>query len=458
MNIALVQPNYRHTESTGIWMANVPLGLCYIAAVLRDNDIDVEIIDANALNLTPRAVAERTRNFDAVGITGMTPAHGFITDLLKELPKGAIKIGGGPHFTGYSKMLLDDGFDIVVRGEGEYSILDIMKGRPLEKIDGISFRKKERIINNPDREPLDPNKLPLPARDLLPGNGVDMPYMGMGVESRPWSPILTSRGCPYGCYFCNKKIFGRRFRPRDPENVFKEIEYLVKEYGIKEIDIFDDTFNIDIQRAERILDMIIENNLDIKIRFSNGIRVDRVNVSLLRKLKAAGCTYIAYGIESGDQEVLDRLGKNLDLGVVKRTIRLTKLAGISVTGFFVLGLIGDTRETMQKTIDFAKETKSDVAQFTIATPYPGTNFYDMVTKDGSFLRSDWGNIYHSSGEMIYSYPGTASKAIVEKMYKKAFREFYFRPGYIFRKIISTRSFGKFKVLLRGAGAISKIGA
>ena len=138
----------------------------------------------------------------------MTPAHKFIKELCELLPKDMPKIIGGPHATGYDKELLGMGYDIVVRGEGEYSMLEIMQGKPLEKIDGISFRNRGKIIRNKEREPINPDELPLPARDLLPRNGVDLPYMGMGVESRPWSPILTSRGCPFGCYFCNKKVFG----------------------------------------------------------------------------------------------------------------------------------------------------------------------------------------------------------------------------------------------------------
>jgi anaerobic magnesium-protoporphyrin IX monomethyl ester cyclase len=456
-SILLVQPNYRHTKEAGVWMANPPLGLCYIAAVLRKNAIRVEIIDANALNLSTQDVAKKAKSFDVLGISGMTPAHQFITGLAGLLP-GKLKIAGGPHASGYPEKLLRSGYDIVVRGEGEHSILEVMQGKKLSRINGISYRQGSKIVHNSDREHIDPDELPLPARDLLPSNGVDLPYIGMGVQFRPWSPIFTSRGCPYDCYFCNKKIFGRCFRKRSPENVILEIEELVKEYGVREIDMYDDTFNADLPRAEKILDMIIERDLDIKIRFSNGIRADMVTESFLRKLKKAGCIYIAYGIESGNQEILDRLGKNLRLEDVRKGVKLTKKIGIPVTGFFVLGMLGDTRETMQQTIDFAKKLDVDIAQFTIATPYPGTRFYEMVSSDGKFLTKDWGNVYHSSGRMIYSYPDTASPETVEMMYRKAFREFYFRPGYLIRRILNMRSLGELKTILRGSKAILKIGA
>jgi len=420
-NILLVQPNFRHTKETGIWMANPPLGLCYIAAVLRENKIKVEILDANALNLSPADVAKKSDGFEVIGVSGMTPAHGFIKELSKLLPKNILKIAGGPHAAGFPEKLLAVGYDIVVRGEGEYAILEIMKGKDLRQVNGISYRKKGHIYHNADRELINPNILPLPARNLIPSNGVDLPYIGMGVQYRPWSPIFTSRGCPFDCYFCNKKIFGKCFRPRKPENVIIEIETLVRKYGVKEIDIYDDCFNLDLTRAEKILDMIIERKLDIKIRFSNGIRADRVTPSFLRKLKKAGCIYIAYGIESGNQEVLDKLGKNLKLEKVRETVKLTKKAGIPVTGFFVLGLLGDTRESIQQTIDFAKELDVDIAQFTIATPYPATRFHDFVRENGHFLTDIWETVYPSSGKMIYTYPETASPRVVEMMYMKAFR-------------------------------------
>ncbi len=455
--ILLVQPNYRHTEKTGVWMANVPLGLCYIASVIRNNGHFVKIIDSNALNLSPNEVAKEANKFDFVGIGGMTPAHGFISEFAKKVNDNVIKVVGGPHATGYSEYLLNNGYDIVVRGEGEYTFLDILSGKKYPDITGISYRKDRNIFHNPDRPFLNPDDLPLPARDLLPNNGVDLPYIGMGVESRPWSPILTSRGCPFNCYFCNKQVFGRCFRPRNPKKVAEEIEMLVNEYGVKEIDIFDDSFNVNIQRAEEILDLIIEKGLDIKLRFSNGIRADKINPSLLRKLKKAGCTYIAYGIESGNQEILDMLGKSIKIERIRKSVELTKKDRIKVTGFFVLGLIGDNVRTMKQTIEFAKKLDLDIAQFTIATPYPGTRFFDMVKENGRLNKSTWEEIYHSSGEMIYSYPDTSSKEIVELMYKRAFKKFYYRPSYFLKKMLSIKSFGEFRVLIRGFRAIVRIG-
>ncbi|MCJ7816575.1 MAG: B12-binding domain-containing radical SAM protein [Candidatus Aenigmarchaeota archaeon] len=457
-SILLIQPNYRHTKETGVWMVNVPLGLCYIAAVLRNKGFKTEILDANALNLSPEETAKHAVGFDAVGVSGMTPAHGFIKELANCLPKTTLKIAGGPHASGFPEKLLDAGYDVVVRGEGEYTILEIMEGKEYGQIKGLSYRKGSKIFHNQDREPIDPDSIPLPARDLLPSNGVDMPYQGMGVQYMPWSPIFTSRGCPFDCYFCNKKVFGRCFRKRSPESVLNEVEMLVKQYGVKEIDIYDDTFNADLARAEKIVDMIIERKLDIKIRFSNGIRADKITESFLRKLKKAGCIYIAYGIESGNQDVLDRLGKNLKLEQVRFAVKLTKKIGIPVTGFFVLGLLGDNEKTMQQTIDFAKELDLDIAQFTIATPYPGTKFHELVKQNGKFLTEEWENVYHSSGKMVYTYPGTASPEIVEEMYKKAFREFYFRPSYLIKKIARIRSIGELKMIFRGVKSIIRIGA
>jgi radical SAM superfamily enzyme YgiQ (UPF0313 family) len=306
---------------------------------------------------------------------------------------------------------------------------------------------------NEPRKLCDPDKLPLPARHLLKSNGVDLPYASTATKYRPWSPIFTSRGCPFNCYYCNKSIFGHGFRPRSPENVLAEIEELVTKYKVKEIDVYDDCFNFDIKRAERILDLIIERKIKIHIRFSNGIRVDKITESLLEKMKKAGCGYVAYGVESGSQDILNRIPKGITLDMVRRAVRLTKKQGIHVTCFFMLGLIGDTKETMQKTIDFAKELEPDIAQFTLATPYPGTRMYQMINEGGTFLGDDWTDFHHTLGKMLYTYPGMAAPEEVEEMYKKAHNEFYFRPKYIAKQILGIRSIEQVKLMLRGLRAI-----
>jgi anaerobic magnesium-protoporphyrin IX monomethyl ester cyclase len=454
--IALIQPNYRHARTTGAWMVNPPIGLAYIAALLEKEGLEVSIIDANAENLSPKQTAEKVRKFEIIGISLMTPAHGFAIELIKHLPKKTIKIAGGPHATGYPEIFLNAGYDAVVIGEGEYTFLDIAKGEPFKNIKGIAYRKGKRIYKNQMRELCDPNELPFPARHLLKNNGVDLPYISTATKYRPWSPIFTSRGCPFSCYYCNKSIFGQGFRPRNPENAVAEIEELVTKYHVREIDVYDDCFNFDIKRAENILDLIIKKNIKIHIRFSNGIRVDKITESLLKKMKNAGCEYIAYGVESGNQGILNSIPKGITLDMVRKAVRLTKKQGIHVTCFFMLGLVEDTKETMQQTIDFAKELEPDIAQFTLATPYPGTRMYQMIKERGTLLVDDWSNFHHTLGKMLYRYPGTATPEEVEEMYRKAHNEFYFRPKYMMKQILKIRSLEQIRIMLRGLKAIMYI--
>jgi radical SAM superfamily enzyme YgiQ (UPF0313 family) len=456
MKVLLVQPNYNIARKTGVWLVNPPLGLAYLASVLQQNDIFVEILDANALNLTPNQVLKQVKGFDIVGVSLLTPAHNFGVSLAKILPDDVLKIAGGPHATGNPNDLLNAGFDIIVRGEGEHTFLEIAQEKSLKNILGISYKKGNKITHNQPRPPLDPNELPLPARDLLPSNGVDLPYLSAATMYRPWSPVFTSRGCMFNCYYCNKKTFGYNFRALTPENVIKEIEFLVEKYKVKEIDFYDDSWNQDLKRAETILDMIIEKGWDIHLRSSNGIRVDKITKSFIQKFKKAGGDWVSLGIESGNQKVLDNIPKNITLDQVRKSVKIIKDTGIIITGFFMLGLIGDTEKTMQDTINFAKELDVDIAQFTIATPYPGTRMYEMVKQNGELLANDWDTFHHTLGKMLYRYPGTAEPEIVEKMYKKAHKEYYLRPQYMFRQLLRIKTKQHLKFMLRGLKTVLKI--
>ena len=432
----LVQPNYRQKKDSAIWGISPPINLAYIAAVLEDANIEVEILDANLLDLSPQQVVHRAieTKADIVGISILTPAHNYSVSVAKLLPKTILSVAGGAHAASIPDELLKDGFDVVVRGEGEYTMLDLVRGTSINDIHGVSYIKNGDIVNNKGRSPIDPNSLPFPARHLLFKNGVDRPYSSEGTKFFPWSPIITARGCPYRCYYCNKVTFGTSFAPRSPENVIEEMVELVSKYKVKEINVYDDCFNFDMDRAGQILDLMIENKLRPYLRFSNGLRADRINAELLSKMKKAGCNYIAYGIESGSQEVLDNIPKAIKLDAVRKAVALTRKQKITTVGFFMLGLIGETEESMQETINLAKELDLDVALFNIAIPYPGTRMWHMIKEKGRLLLSNWDDYYHTSGKMVYEYPDTASPEMVERMLKKAVKDFYFRPKYIIKQI------------------------
>lgn len=455
LKILLVQPNYQNPSVSKGKIDNItgvhpPIGLMYLAAVLKRHGFSPEILDANLHRARVEAIIEKANRFDIVGVSVLNQGHDFAVKLVQHLKPQILKVCGGPHATGYYESLLNDGFDVVVLGEGETSFLAICQGTPLEQISGIAFKGENGLMVQPSNAFLDVNILPPPARELLPNGGTIWPYASAGTTRFPWAPIVTSRGCPFHCYYCNKTIHGHRFRARRPEDVVDEMAHLVRSFGVREFDIVDDVFNLDMARAIRICDLIIARDLNITMRFGNGIRADRISAELAKKLKRAGTSYVAFGLESGNQQVLNSIPKKITLDQIRCGVARIQAQGMHTTGLFMLGLLEDTEESMHQTIDFAKALNLDIAYFSIATPYPGTRFYDLVKERGKLLVSDWKDFNHSYGQVFYEYPGAPSKELVLKMFRKAYRSFYFRPGYMLTQISKSRSINDWRVVTRGA--------
>ncbi|MDP3888622.1 MAG: radical SAM protein [bacterium] len=454
--IILIQPNYKGKKSIPYQENHPPIGLCYLGAILEREKIPVQIIDANVRNLSIKQTANliKRKRPRYVGFSILTPAAEWSTQVIKLLPKTMIKIAGGAHPSATPEDMLKRGFNIVVIGEGEETLLEIIKSKNLAEIKGIAWRENKKIYRNPDRPLLDPDSLPTPARHLIENGGTDLPYFSLGNRYFPWAPIITSRGCPFNCYFCNKTIFGHKFRPRSPEKIIDEVDQLVRNYKIKELNIYDDCFNFDIGRAERIMDLISERNYKLYIRFGNGIRADKITKRLLKKMKAAGTDFIAYGVESGDQKILHSIPKGESHKQILKAIKLTKEAKIQAAGFFILGLLGDTKKTMQKTIDFAIKADLDRVFFNIAIPFPGTRMAKIIKESGGKILVDrWESFDNTAGKMLFTMPGMAQPSEVEEMYRKSYSSFYFRPKYLFRQIPKLLSPSLIPIMFRGIAKI-----
>jgi len=442
LKVLLVQPNFYSKKKGLEHSGSPPLGLLYIAGLLEENSIDVEILDANATNRDIEFVIQYALETKAtvVGVSIMMIGYNFGVEIAQRLPNYVLSVAGGAYASTLPEEVLKDGFDISVKGRGEYTMLDILSNDKIEAINGISYWKGGETVHNPPRrmKSFKDEPLPKPARHLLVNNGVDKPYQLAGTMYYPWSPVFSSIGCPYQCYYCSKQVFDR-FLSRDPEDVVEEIRCLVENYKVREIVFFDDCFNASIERAERILDLIIASNMEIKLRFPNGIRANNVTQKLIRKMKKAGCIAISYGIESGEQSILDKIPKKVKLEEIRKAVKYTKEAGILTIGFFILGLLGDTKETMQKTIDFAKELELDVAFFSILTPYRGTRIHDFIKEKGTFHATNLDDMHQSVGKMLFSHPDFPSVDLVEKMHKKAYREMYLNPKYICRRFLALKN-------------------
>ena len=457
---ALPQPCYRlktilinpkHAE----WARTLPLGIAYIASVLEKSGLPIDIIDMNVhrMDLTGLKDELIKRDANIVGITSTTPQIRLsweIAKLAKQINPNCKVVLGGVHPTSLPEESLSTPYvDFVVRGEGEVTFLDLIRALGgngnLKNVKGLSFETGGKITHNPSRPFIgNLDSISFPARHLFP---FPEAYRSPMLERKLFADIITSRGCPGSCIFCNKSIFGNTFRARSPENVVDEIELLVGEYGVGEIHIADDTFTFDIERAMRICDLIIERNLDIAWSCSNGIRVDCVNRELLTKMKEAGCYRVSFGVESGSDEVLRRIGKRITLQQARSACEIANDVGLTTIAFYMLGNYGENRETMEKTIAFAKSLNTDYAQFTIATPFPGTALYKLVEKHGKILTKDWER-YGIYEEPLFE-TRDLTKELVAEMYRKAYREFYFRPTYMLRRVKNIRSLREVKVVING---------
>lgn len=382
MRIALVSPKWNRKAND-----YPPLGLAYLAAVLAEDGHQLEIFD---FGLDPDSPLEedvqRVCHFEphVVGITAMTMVYHKVLDtaaLLKARLGRPIVIGG-PHATLFPERVLLEApaIDYVVRGEGEETLLELVhavEGRngELGDIPGLSYRLHGQPVSNPDRELIrNLDALPFPARHLF-----DLGRYGLSTpDGRPMITVLSSRGCPYNCAYCFKGIVGRTYRPRSPENIIAELRQIIDKYGVRDFYFIDDLFTLDERRLDALTDQLITEALDA--RWQCLARVDRVNAAILNKMQAAGCRRIHYGIESGNQEILRRIGKGFSLEQVRQALRWTHEAGIQSKGYFMLGLPGDSEQTMRETTHFAASLGLDEAMFSLTTPFPGTRLWEELVR------------------------------------------------------------------------------
>jgi|SRR3989344_1334869 len=448
--ILLINPSWRQhaylkTKVKEATLSQPVLSLATIAApLLPKHKVKILDLDLYENNDILQSVLNEF-NPDYVGITGTTPFYNEminISETIKNFNKNITVIVGGVHANALPDDFINkESVDIIVVGEGDFILNEIIS-KKIKDVKGVIWKHKNKIIRNPSRPFIeDLDKLPFPALNLFE---IDK-YKGSHLTGRahPIAPIETSRGCPNNCVYCNKNIFKRVFRVKSPKRVVDEIEYILS-LGYKELHIADDAFSTDIQRAKDICDEIINRNLKFHWSLFNGIRVDRLDLELLKKLKKSGCYQIAFGIESGNQKILDLINKGTTIIQIENAVKMSKEAGIETFGFFMFGLPGETEKTMRDTINFAKKLNLDIAKFVITIPYPGTELYNDLNKKGLIKKKDWSKYFmHSSDSRIFEHPNLKWETI-EKYYKKSFREYYLRPAYIYKRLI--RSIKKKEVL------------
>jgi len=430
MGIALISPSgfYRHYFS-------MPMGLAYIGAVLDREGFPVQIVDMGATNLQlPDLQHFLSKNRpDIVGITSITPTFPVAIDIAKIvkkiLPETTV-IMGGKHVTFLPEEALSTGWvDVVVKGEGEMTMLELVQkmanDEGINGVLGISYRENEGIIHNRPRPLIkDLDALPFPARHLLP-----MDMYRDGIPPVPYTILLTSRGCRGHCIFCTSwRVFGCT-RLRSPENVVAEIEHVLKKYHIEYFGIWDDDFTADMDRVIEICDLILKRGIKIHWNLPNGVRADRANLTLFKKMKEAGCFAIDFGVETGSQEILAKIGKGITMDQVENAVKISKAAGLNVGCFFIIGNIGEDEKTIRQTIEFAKKLRPHHILFSIATPFPGTLMYEIVRKEGRLLSSNWSEYGLHNGRAVFEH-GKLTRDLIERMYREARWQYFMHPSYL----------------------------
>lgn len=416
-------------------------GLVCLAAVAQDVGAAVTIVEASSRNLSVEQTQKEILRFepDVVGITATTAgivAAGELAQGLKQTRPEIINLIGGCHVTALPEETLQTfpGFGMAVTGEGEETLKEILihvdRGREaLQSLAGTAVREGEKIIVNPPRPLIrDLDELPHPAWSCLEGFPRKFRPSPSRIKRWPCASIVLTRGCPNQCTFCDRSVFGNQCRAYSPEyalNLMRELRY---HYGVKEILIEDDTFIVSNRRVQQLCDLIIAEDLDIT--WSCLGRADRVSPELLRLMKKAGCWHISYGIESGDQDILKGMKKNLNLAQIKKAVQWSKEAGVYTKGFFMVGFPGESEASLSATLSLARSLPLDDISVMQLTPFPGSLLYETAEQYGEFKR-DWRKM--NTIDTVFT-PYGFSKRDLEAARAKILREFYLRPGIIIHQL------------------------
>lgn len=470
MDIALIYPpisvseryGSRHIGSVGGHLP--PLGLACIGSFLRKNGFSVSIIDAPAMNMGIEDIIKKIKTTKSIGISSITSTFHLavlLAEKIKEIYLDKLIIIGGHHATILSEEIMreNDCFDILVYGEGEGTCLEIMEQfkkndfdknqflsntQILKDIKGIVFREKNEIIKNPHREHIENlDVLPYPAWDLLPMDKyIPLPNQ---YKRKPVVSMVVIRGCPYHCTFCSSSaMFGRKIRAHSPKRVVEQIKYVIDKFGAKEISFWDDMMTVNKNWMNELCDMLIDQKIDIT--WTCYSRVDAVNRKNLQKMADAGCWNIFYGYESGVQELLNNIKKGITIQQIRDANKWTKESGIEVRASFMIALPGETPQLAQKTIDFAIGLEPEYAQFSITTPYPKTELYDESERWGMLTKNF---TKYNGWEAVFVPYGYKDENEILKTEKKAMKQFYLRPKFIYNKIKQIKSFDDFFRYLKG---------
>jgi len=437
MKVLLVNPEYmqvygkyKHVARIGVFYP--PLGLMYLAASLERDGHRVRLLDCEVEN---ESLIDCLKSFkpDMVGITSTTPLHHNAMELfniVKKINSGIITVSGGAHANVLGRQVLEEceSIDVVCAGEGEITIREICRNiNNLSKVEGVVCRNGDSIIKNPPRQLMqDINEVPFPARHLVKLKEYRFSVPGKGIV--PVTPIRTMRGCPYRCVFCSQHcIFGHEIRYRSVNSIIEEIKEIIYKHEISDLVFYDDTFGLNRELTYELVDVVIKEKL--KFTIEGWTRASIIDEPFIKALKSIGLTRLSIGVESGNQHILDSSKKGVSLEQIRKAYEIASKYKIETRMSIIFGLPFETSKTIRKTLQFMKSLKCYQAYVNVATPFPGTEFYDMA-KSGygglKLLTHDWREFRRWGGAVI-SVNDLQPQDLI-KWQKRALLEFYLTPG------------------------------
>jgi anaerobic magnesium-protoporphyrin IX monomethyl ester cyclase len=433
-----------------------PIFLGYSAAQLKRAGHTVTYIDSviQDLDMAQTLAMACKKKPDAIFMETTTPSIEADYKNLTALKDatGAFVIVGGPHATYFHVSVLEEcpAIDVVIRHEFDTKISNVVSSiNALATVDGITFRHNGNIVDNGDghlAENLD--EIPFPDRDTIPWHW----YREAWYSRWPFMNLMTSRGCPYHCTFClwPQSMYGHKQRFRSIANVIAEIRVLVERYGLKELNIDDGTFTTSRTRVIEFCRRLRAEKIEL-IWTCNG-RVDNLDDEMLSEMKRSGCKMIRLGIESGSQEVLNKIKKGLTLDQVEDGVRLVKKHGIQALGGFMFGFPYDTRKTVEQTITFAKKLNPDQVQFSIAMCYPGTSLYEYAKSSDLLLAKSFKEFDMTFGPVVQT--GDMTREELTPILARAYREFYFRPRFVLQTLTHMTNIDEIRRVLRSLRSLT----
>ncbi|MFA4989437.1 MAG: radical SAM protein [Candidatus Omnitrophota bacterium] len=444
-NSSLINKNWAYKK---FFTPIAPLGLAYLAGILKKNGFEVSIIDQFADKMPDAVLLNiiKDRKPDVIGFSALTPVIRDVRRLalaIKELSGKSKIVLGNIHATCFPQEVLSEGTaDIVVRGEGENTLVELCqrlsRNKGLEGLPGISFKIDGQIVHNPEREVIaDLDSLPYPAwEELNLDNYTEVPLVA--IKKARAFPIIASRGCDFRCYYCSQDKIYKQVRYRNLNKVIDEMEYFYNNHGIKIFGFSDAYFPFDETSGLEFCASLIKRNLNKKIEWCTETRVDKVTPRLLEAMKEAGVHLIMYGVEVGNQRIMDSLNKGTTLEQARFALQQTRKAGILSQGLFILGLPGESIRTCKDTINFAKELDCDLVKFNVAMPYPGSRFFEDYKRMNKISNPErftsWFDWVNFSEDFIYTPQGMDSN-ILRYLQRRAMLEFYARPKVILRHLL-----------------------